>query len=158
MKSICLAGGCFWGVEEFFARLDGVVSTKVGYANGQTEHPTYESVCRGDSGHAEACLITYDEQKISLQQLLAAYWSVIDPTLVDRQGPDRGHQYRTGIYYIEADDLPVIAASRAQEQQRYEQPIVTEVEPLRQFWDAEEYHQRYLQKNPGGYCHIKLDS
>ncbi len=157
METICLAGGCFWGVEEFFSRIPGVVSTKVGYANGHTENPTYEEVCRQDTGHAEACLIEYDPEKISLQKLLGRFWSIVDPTLVDQQGPDKGNQYRTGIYYLKAADLPVIAASRAEEQERYEQPIVTEIEPLRKFWDAEEYHQRYLKKNPGGYCHIKLN-
>lgn len=157
MKTICLAGGCFWGVEEFFSRIPGVVSTKVGYANGHTADPTYEEVCRGNTGHAEACLVEYDLEKVTLQSLLNKFWSVVDPILLDQQGPDRGNQYRTGIYYLDAEDLPIINQSREQEQNRYEQPIVTEIEPLRGFWDAEEYHQKYLKKNPGGYCHIKLD-
>ena len=157
MKTICFAGGCFWGVEEFFSRIPGVVSTKVGYANGHTENPTYEDVCRKDTGHAEACLVEYDPEQISLQKLLDRFWSIVDPTLVDQQGPDRGNQYRTGIYYLDEDDLSIITQSRDKEQKRYDKPIVTEIEPLRTFWDAEEYHQKYLKKNPGGYCHIKLD-
>ncbi|NLW17978.1 MAG: peptide-methionine (S)-S-oxide reductase MsrA [Firmicutes bacterium] len=157
MKKICFAGGCFWGVEEFFSRIKGVVSTKVGYANGHTENPTYEEVCTGKTGHAEACLVEYDPEQISLSQLLYRFWSIIDPTLVDQQGPDIGNQYRTGIYYLHEADLPTIIESRDQEQMRYDKAIVTEIEPLRCFWDAEEYHQKYLKKNPDGYCHIKLN-
>lgn len=157
MKKICLAGGCFWGVEEFFSRMPGVESTKVGYANGRTDNPTYEEVCRQDTGHVEACYIEYDSTRVSLQHLLDKFWSVIDPTVEDRQGPDVGSQYRTGIYYIDEDDLQIIEKSRLKEQARHEKPIVTEVEPLRKFFEAEEYHQNYLKKNPGGYCHIKLN-
>jgi peptide-methionine (S)-S-oxide reductase len=157
MKTICFAGGCFWGVEEFFSRIKGIVATKVGYANGHKENPTYEEVCRNNTGHAEACLVEYDPEQISLANLLYRFWSIIDPTLVDQQGPDIGNQYRTGIYYLDEADLPTIIESRDQEQKRYDKPIVTEIEPLRCFWDAEEYHQKYLKKNPGGYCHIKLN-
>lgn len=157
MKTICFAGGCFWGVEEFFSRIKGVVATKVGYANGHKENPTYEEVCRNNTGHAEACLVEYDPEQISLANLLYRFWSIIDPTLVDQQGPDIGNQYRTGIYYLDEADLPTIIESRDQEQKRYDKPIVTEIEPLRCFWDAEEYHQKYLKKNPGGYCHIKFN-
>lgn len=157
MKSICLAGGCFWGVEEFFSRIPGVMTTTVGYANGQAENPTYEQVCRHTTGHSEACLIEYDEHKVTLDQLLEKYWSVVDPTTVDRQGHDRGNQYRTGIYYQDEADLDTILQSRQAVQTQYAKPVVTEVEPLRKFFNAEEYHQDYLKKNPGGYCHIKLD-
>ena len=101
MKEIVLAGGCFWGVEEFFSRIDGVVDTKVGYANGTVDHPSYEDVCTGTTGHAEACYVKYDENKISLKELLDKFWSVIDPTVLNRQGNDVGSQYRTGIYYID---------------------------------------------------------
>ena len=156
MKTICFAGGCFWGVEEFFSRIPGVVATKVGYANGHTENPTYKEVCRKDTGHAEACLLEYDPEQVSLPELLDKFWSVVDPTLVDQQGPDKGNQYRTGIYYLDEADLAVINESRDKEQGRYKKPIVTEIEPLREFWDAEEYHQEYLKKKPGGYCHVKL--
>lgn len=157
MKSICLAGGCFWGVEAFLQRQVGVQDTAVGYANGKTENPTYEQVCRENTGHAEAVLVEYDEQQLPLLRLLQKFWSIIDPTVLNRQGPDRGVQYRTGIYYTDAADLELIKQSLADEQGRYQRPIVTEVEPLRNFYPAEEYHQDYLQKNPNGYCHIKLE-
>ena len=157
MKEIVLAGGCFWGVEEFFSRIDGVVDTKVGYANGTVDHPSYEDVCTGTTGHAEACYVKYDENKISLKELLDKFLSVIDPTVLNRQGNDVGSQYRTGIYYIDDDDLEIINESLKREQAKYEKPIVTEVVPLSCFYNAEEYHQRYLKKNPDGYCHIKLD-
>lgn len=156
MRSICFAGGCFWGIEEFFSRIPGVINTTVGYANGQTENPTYEQVCRHGTGHAEACQVEYDEQQVTLQQLLNQFWSVIDPTSVNRQGNDRGAQYRTGIYYSDPADLETILASREAIQAEHKRPLATEVEPLRQFFPAEEYHQDYLKKNPGGYCHIKL--
>lgn len=157
MKEIVLAGGCFWGVEEFMSRIDGVVDTKVGYANGTVAHPSYEDVCTGTTGHAEACYVKYDENKISLKELLDKFWSVIDPTLLNRQGEDVGSQYRTGIYYIDDEDLEIIEESLKREQAKYDKPIVTEIEPLTCFYYAEEYHQRYLKKNPDGYCHIKLD-
>ncbi|NLN40400.1 MAG: peptide-methionine (S)-S-oxide reductase MsrA [Clostridiales bacterium] len=157
MKEIVLTGGCFWGVEEFMSRIEGVVDTKVGYANGTVAHPSYEDVCTGATGHAEACYVKYDENIISLKELLDKFWSVIDPTVLNRQGNDVGSQYRTGIYYIDDEDLEIINESLKREQAKYEEPIVTEVEPLSCFYHAEEYHQRYLKKNPDGYCHIKLD-
>lgn len=157
MKEIVFAGGCFWGVEEYMSRIDGVAETKVGYANGRKENPTYEEVCTGKTGHAEACYIKYDEDVISLEQLLSRFWRIINPTLLNQQGPDIGHQYRTGIYYIDEVDLSTIEKSLKEEQKRYDEPIVTEVKPLYSFYDAEEYHQKYLKKNPGGYCHINLD-
>lgn len=109
------------------------------------------------TGHAEACYVRYDEDRISLKELLDKYWSVIDPTIRDRQGNDIGRQYRTGIYYIDEEDLSTIVDSFNREQIKYTRPIVTEIEPLSCFYDAEEYHQSYLKKNPNGYCHIKLD-
>ncbi|MEA4962093.1 Peptide methionine sulfoxide reductase MsrA/MsrB [bioreactor metagenome] len=156
MKEIVLAGGCFWGMEEYMSRIRGVIETKVGYANGNTEDPSYSEVKTGETGHAEACYIRYDEVQISLEELLKRFWRVIDPTILNRQGPDEGTQYRTGIYYINAEDIPIIKKSLEEEQKKYPEPIVTEVEPLKCFYDAEEYHQKYLKKNPGGYCHIKL--
>ncbi len=154
MKSIVFAGGCFWGVEAYFKRLPGVLSTKAGYANGHTEEPCYHDVCTGDTGFAEACFIEYDEAVTNLEALLQSYWKIVDPTLKDQQGPDIGNQYRTGIYYIELEDLNVILQSKACEQKKYKADIVTEIEPLRNFYNAEEYHQDYLKKNPNGYCHI----
>ena len=156
MKKIVLAGGCFWGVEEYFSRIQGVLSTKVGYANGITENPSYEEVCTGATHHAEVCAIGYDPMQVTLSHILDKYWAVIDPTILNRQGHDIGTQYRTGIYYLDEADLPVIMESLNKEQEKYKKKVVTEVIPLKNFFDAEEYHQRYLKKNPNGYCHIPL--
>lgn len=157
MKEIVLAGGCFWGVEEYFSRISGVEKTTVGYANGIKENPSYEEVCTGTTGHAEALHIKYNETKVSLEKLLDKYWAIVEPTVLNRQGPDEGHQYRTGIYFIDKNDEIIIIDSKNKEQQKYEKPIVTEIETLKCFYDAEEYHQKYLKKNPGGYCHIDLN-
>ncbi len=157
MKSIVLAGGCFWGMEAYFKRLSGVLETEVGYANGDMENPTYELVCKHITGHAEVLKMAYDPEQINLETVLAHFWKVIDPTLLNRQGGDVGNQYRTGIYFIDSEDLPVIEASLKAEQVKYDKPIVTEVMPLKAYYAAEEYHQKYLDKNPGGYCHIPLD-
>ncbi|OXT09269.1 peptide-methionine (S)-S-oxide reductase [Thermoanaerobacterium thermosaccharolyticum] len=154
MKEIVLAGGCFWGVQAYFDTIDGVAETKVGYANGNKENPTYEEVCTNTTGFAEACYVRYDENIISLEDLLRNYWKIINPTLKNRQGNDIGTQYRTGIYYIDSNDADIIIKSRDEEQKKYDKPIVTEIEPLKNFYDAEEYHQKYLEKNPNGYCHI----
>ncbi|MDD7792852.1 peptide-methionine (S)-S-oxide reductase MsrA [Clostridium sp. 'White wine YQ'] len=158
MKEIVLAGGCFWGVEEYISRIEGVKETKVGYANGTKENPTYEEVCTGTTGHAEACYVKYDEEILSLNDLLEKYFGIIEPTVENRQGPDIGHQYRTGIYYIDKNDLNEIQDYRDKEQDKYDKPIVTEIKDLKCFYDAEEYHQKYLKKNPGGYCHINLNA
>lgn len=157
MREIVLAGGCFWGIEEFFSRIAGVMETEVGYANGRTANPTYEEVCYRNTGFAEACYVKYDEKLLSLEELLERFWSVVNPTTLNRQGPDVGSQYRTGIYYMDENDLDTILASKEKEQRKYEKKIVTEVKPLENYYKAEEYHQRYLKKNPGGYCHIPLD-
>ncbi|MBU5437352.1 peptide-methionine (S)-S-oxide reductase MsrA [Tissierella sp. MSJ-40] len=157
MKEIYLAGGCFWGVEEYMSRIDGVVETKVGYANGVSENPSYEEVCTGTTGHAETTYVKFDESVISLESLLNKFWRIIDPTLLNRQGPDIGNQYRTGIYYIDPEDLEIINKTLEEQKQKYNKPIVTEIMALKSFYDAEEYHQKYLKKNPGGYCHIKLE-
>ncbi|WP_425445919.1 peptide-methionine (S)-S-oxide reductase MsrA [Dethiothermospora halolimnae] len=156
MKEIYLAGGCFWGVEAYMNTIDGVVETMVGYANGHVENPTYRQVTTSATGHAETCYIKYDESIISLEELLNKFWKVIDPTVKDRQGPDFGSHYRTGIYYVDDDDLNTILKSKEKQQTNYKDPIVTEIEPLKNFYKAEEYHQNYLRKNPGGYCHIKF--
>ena len=116
MKEIILAGGCFWGVEEYISRINGVEDTRVGYANGTRKNPTYEEVCTGTTGHAEACIVKYNEEIISLEELLDKFWKVIDPTALNRQGPDVGHQYRTGIYYIDDSDLNIIQKSLEEEQ------------------------------------------
>lgn len=156
MKKIVLAGGCFWGVEEFLSRINGVISTEVGYANGRTENPTYEDVCYKNTYFAEVCLVEYDENILSLENLLKEYWSIVDPTALNRQGPDVGSQYRTGIFYLDESDLNTILKSKEENQKNYDKKIVTEVVPLVNYYKAEEYHQKYLKKNPNGYCHIKL--
>lgn len=154
MPEIYLAGGCFWGTEKYLSSIRGVLSTQVGYGNGETENPTYEEVCYRNTGHAEAVRVIYDSEVISLGFLLELYYESIDPVSVNRQGGDHGTQYRTGIYYVEDKDFQVIQRSLAQLQKRYDKPIAIEVEPLRNFTPAEEYHQKYLEKHPGGYCHI----
>ncbi len=158
MKEIYLAGGCFWAVEKYLGSLPGVGGTDVGYANGKTEHPSYEEVCSGSTGHTEAVRVEYDPMKISLPHILHMYFDVIDPTSLNRQGNDVGSQYRTGIYYVNSEDEMVIRQSIARLQQGYEKPVVIEVKSLENYYLAEEYHQNYLDKNPGGYCHIDRDS
>lgn len=157
MKKIVFAGGCFWGVQAYFDHKKGVLKTKVGYANGNIENPTYEEVCSGGTGFAEACFLEYHAEIIGLEELLELYWKAIDPTLLDRQGNDRGNQYRTGIYYIDKEDVKIIEESKKNQQKNYKKEIVTEILPLENFYDAEEYHQKYLKKNPGGYCHIPTE-
>ncbi len=156
MKEIYLAGGCFWGIEEYMSRIEGVVDTEVGYANGHRNNPTYEQVCTGTTGHVETTYIRYDSSKISLETLLNRFWRIIDPTLLNRQGNDIGSQYRTGIYYVDKRDLPVINKTLNDQRIKYDKEILTEVLPLSVFFAAEEYHQDYLKKNPGGYCHIDM--
>lgn len=153
MKTIYLAGGCFWGLQKFIDQFDGVTRTEVGYANGPDRAPTYREVC-ASSGHAETVLVEFDEEKIGAEQLLRFYFMVIDPLSVNRQGADRGIQYRTGIYYTDADLLPAIRKVYDEVEAKAGAPLAVEVEPLRNFYSAEEYHQKYLDKNPGGYCHI----
>lgn len=154
MPEIYFAGGCFWGTEKYFSSIRGVLSTQVGYANGETENPTYEEVCHRNTGHAETVRVVYDSGIISLAFLLELYYGSINPVSVNRQGGDHGTQYRTGIYYVNDEDLQVIKHSIAQLQERYDKPIAIEVAPLRNFSPAEEYHQKYLDKHPDGYCHI----
>lgn len=156
LRQIWLAGGCFWGIEAYFAQIDGVVETSVGYANGRTKNPSYEDI--PFSGHAETVQISYDTGILSLESLLTYFFRIIDPTLRDRQGPDIGKQYRTGIYYQDDSDLVVIQKVIANEQVKYRRPIATEVLPLENYYLAEEYHQDYLKKNPGGYCHVDLSN
>ncbi|AHI53853.1 peptide methionine sulfoxide reductase MsrA/MsrB [Spiroplasma sabaudiense Ar-1343] len=158
-QSIVFAGGCFWGVQAYFDSIEGVIATSVGYANGDKKHVTYEEVCSGNTGFVEACLVEFDENIISLEELLDKYWKIVDPTLKNRQGNDFGSQYRTGIYYNVSDELwakPILSKSLANIYQSYKQKIVTEIEPLKIYLLAEKRHQNYLKKNPNGYCHIKL--
>ena len=153
MKTIYLAGGCFWGVQRFFDQFDGVISTEVGYANGPEKTPTYQEVCKS-SGHAETVKIVYDESRITLTDLLNYYFMVIDPLSVNKQGNDAGVQYRTGIYYTDEEQLKEAQQVFTAEEEKVGAALAVELEPLHNFFAAEEYHQKYLVKNPGGYCHI----
>ena len=153
-KTIYLAGGCFWGCQKYFDLMEGVRETEVGYANGPTENPTYEQVKKEHTGHAETVRVVYDPAVLPLTVLLEKYFLVIDPTAVNHQGEDYGIQYRTGIYYADPADAPVIAAALEALAARYDQPLAVENKPLENFYPAEEYHQKYLEKHPDGYCHI----
>ena len=152
-QTIYLAGGCFWGLQKYFDQFNGVVGTEVGYANGPDQAPTYQAVCH-DSGHAETVRVDYDEGKLSLDTLLDMYFLVIDPLSVNRQGGDEGIQYRTGVYYTDEAQRPAIEAAFARAEQKAGAKLAVELKPLKNFFSAEEYHQKYLDKNPGGYCHI----
>ncbi len=156
MKTIYFAGGCFWGTQKYFDQFKGVTRTEVGYANGPDSAPSYEDVC-ASSGHAETVLVEFDENVISLEQLIQYYFLVIDPTSVNRQGHDTGIQYRTGIYYTDPDMLETIRRAYDGEETLIGAPLAVEVGPLENFFTAEEYHQKYLDKNPAGYCHIPAE-
>ncbi len=156
MKTIYLAGGCFWGTQKFFDQFDGVRETEVGYANGPDQAPSYQEVCH-DSGHAETVRVVYDEAVLPLSKLLRYYFMVIDPLSVNQQGHDHGIQYRTGVYYTAESQLPEIQAVFAEEEKKAGAKLAVELMPLKNFFSAEEYHQKYLDKNPGGYCHIPAD-
>jgi len=156
LKEIYLAGGCFWGIEAYISKINGVFKTKVGYANGESENPSYEEVCTLDTGHTETVKVLYDSGIISLQRILEEFFKIIDPTSLNRQGGDIGTQYRTGIYYADEEDLAIINKVFENEQKKHNKDIVTEIEAIGVFYEAEEYHQKYLEKNPGGYCHIDL--
>ena len=157
LKEIFLAGGCFWGIEAYYSKIIGIIETKVGYANGETENPSYNEVCYLDTGHTETVKIIYDNEIISLQRILEEFFKIIDPTSLNKQGGDIGDQYRSGIYYSDEKDLDTINKVSEEEQKKYDTDIVTEIEPINVFYEAEKYHQKYLEKNPGGYCHIDLN-
>ena len=154
MKEIYLAGGCFWGVEHFLSLIPGISETTVGYANSDIASPSYEDLKAHRSTAAETVKLIYDEGKISLKEILDLFYMIIDPTILDQQGHDIGHQYRTGIYYTDEKDKAVIQESLKELSKKYDRPIVTELLPLENFTIGEEYHQDYLIKNPTGYCHV----
>ena len=153
-RIIYLAGGCFWGLEAYMERIQGVTDAVSGYANGKGDTTNYQLLHATD--HAETVKVTYDPNKISLDKLLQYYFRVIDPTSINKQGNDRGRQYRTGIYYQDGADKAVIEQALAQLQTKYKKPVQIEVQPLKNYIVAEEYHQDYLKKNPNGYCHIDI--
>lgn len=156
-REIYLAGGCFWGTQHFFKQVQGVGSTHTGYANGNTENPTYKQVYTDLTGYAETVRVEYDDEVVSLERLLELYFLTIDPTSLNRQGEDEGTRYRTGIYYTSEEDLPIIRSVCDRVAATLDGEMAVEVEPLKNFYSAEEYHQDYLTKNPTGYCHIPLE-
>ena len=153
-KDIFLAGGCFWGTEHYFKQVEGVVETSVGFANGHTANPTYKEVYTDTTGYAETVYVKYNPEVVSLEFLLKMFFKAIDPTSLNKQGHDEGTRYRTGVYYTDSEDLPIIEKVFAEEQEKYDQPLAVEKLPLQNFYTAEEYHQDYLDKNPDGYCHL----
>ena len=153
-KEIYLAGGCFWGIQAFFDRMIGIEYTNVGYANGNSDATDYNSI--KETGHAETVYVVYDPEVIMLRELLQYYYEIIEPTSLNRQGNDQGTQYRTGVYYVDEEDKTVIEEVTANEQLKYKENIVTEIQPLKNYILAEDYHQNYLDNNPTGYCHTDL--
>ena len=154
-KEIYFAGGCFWGTEHYFKQIRGVIATEVGYANGNSDKaPTYEEVYTDTTGFAETVHIVYDPALVSLKLLTRLFFHTIDPTSLNRQGEDTGTRYRTGIYYTSPEELPLLKEVYSEVEQTIGKPLAVELEPLRNFYKGEEYHQDYLEKNPAGYCHI----
>lgn len=154
MKEIYLAGGCYWGVEKYVSCIRGVVSTEVGFACGHVANPSYDQVKHTDTGHAETVRVCYDEAELSLRALLRLFFRIIDPTLLNQQGEDVGKQYRTGVYWTSPEDETIVREELARLAQNYDAPLVVETQKLTCFYPAEEYHQKYLDKNPHGYCHV----
>ncbi len=156
MEKASFAAGCFWGVEAAFQQVPGVVATTVGYSGGRTKNPTYRDVCSGATGHAETVLVEYDPSRVSYEQLLDVFWENHDPTQLDRQGPDVGEQYRSAIFFhTPAQETAARAAKeRLEASGRFRRPIVTEITPASEFWPAEDYHQKYLEKR--GLVHCKI--
>ena len=156
IKEIYFAGGCFWGTEHLFQLVRGVVDTEVGYANGKIKNPTYEQVISQTTGFAEAVKVRYDADQVNLPLLINLFFKSIDPTTIDRQGNDRGDNYRSGIYSTDEATEAIVKTEVAKLAKNYNKPVVVETIPLKNFYKAEDYHQDYLDKNPGGYCHIPL--
>jgi peptide-methionine (S)-S-oxide reductase len=156
MEKATFAAGCFWGVEATFRSLPGVSATRVGYMGGTLHHPTYKDVCTDRTGHAEAVEVTYDPAKISYEELLQTFWENHDPTTLNRQGPDVGTQYRSAIFYHSPEQEAAARASkeRLEKSHAFRRPIVTEIVPAVEFWEAEDYHQQYLEKRGLAHCHI----
>ena len=148
--------GCFWGVEAAFRRTPGVIDAAVGYSGGDLEKPTYIDVCTDETGHAEVVQVTFDPQKLNYSQLLDVFWKIHDPTQVNRQGPDFGKQYRTVIFFHSRDQEEIARKSKQalESSGKFRHPIATEISPVKTFWRAEEYHQRYLEKRGAESCHI----
>jgi len=158
METAIFAAGCFWGVEEYFSRVKGVINSESGYTGGTKKHPSYEEVCADKTGHAEAVRITFDPKVVSYERLLQHFWELHDPTSLNKQGNDIGSQYRSAIFYATPEQEKAAKASleNLTSSGKYSKKIVTEIVPAKEFYPAEEYHQDYLKKNPRGYCHIDL--
>lgn len=155
MDKATFAAGCFWGVESAFREVPGVADASCGYTGGTTQNPTYREVCTGRTGHAEAVEVTFDTAKVSYEELLDAFWSLHDPTTPNRQGPDVGTQYRSAIFFHSPAQEAAARASKEKAQSRFRRPIVTEIMPASAFFRAEEYHQRYFEKQGLASCHIR---
>lgn len=155
-ETAVFAAGCFWGVEETFRTLPGVLRTAVGYTGGRLKKPCYESVCEGDTGHAEAVRIDYDPSQITYERLLEVFWNIHNPTTLNRQGPDIGEQYRSAIFYHSPAQQKAAEDSkqRLEKSGKWKHPVVTQIVPAAEFWMAEEYHQQYLKKRGLGSCHF----
>jgi peptide-methionine (S)-S-oxide reductase len=154
LEKATFAAGCFWQVEVEFRNTPGVKDAIVGYTGGSVANPSYEQVCTGTTGHAEAIEVTFDPEEVSYEELLNLFWGLHDPTQLNRQGPDRGHQYRTAIFTHGPEQEKAAIASRDEAQKRFKKPIVTEITPASEFWPAEDYHQRYLEKRGLATCAI----
>lgn len=155
--TIYLAGGCYWGAEKYLSCIAGVTETEVGFANGHLASPAYVQVKKGDTGHAETVRVVFDQDMLPLDKLLRLFWRIIDPTSFEKQGEDEGNQYRTGVYWTDAADEAIVLAELQRLQAQYDAPLAVEALPLACFYPAEEYHQKYLDKTPGGYCHVSWD-
>jgi peptide-methionine (S)-S-oxide reductase len=155
-KKATFGAGCFWGVEAAFRRLEGVTGTRVGYAGGTVANPSYEQVCSDATGHAEVVEVTYDDEQVPYERLLAVFWAEHDPTQLNRQGPDVGSQYRSVIFVHDAEQRAAAEASRDQVQSRISRPVVTQIEDAPPFWEAEDYHQQYLEKRGLASCTVRL--
>ena len=156
IKKAMFGAGCFWGVEAAFRRVPGVQDVAVGYAGGATENPSYQDVCSGRTGHAEVVLVEYDPAQVSYDELLNVFWENHNPTTLNRQGPDVGTQYRSAIFYFDDEQEKTARASKQklEDNKAFPRPIVTEITPAAEFYRAEEYHQRYLEKRGVAACHI----
>ena len=158
MEKATFAAGCFWGVQAEFDKIEGVTASRVGYTGGHTQEPTYREVCSGTTGHAEACELTFDPATVSFEELLRAFWELHDPTTPDRQGPDIGTQYRSAVFFHSEEQERIVKASIAELEEKsvFPDKIVTQVAPATTFWDAEDYHQKYIEKRGGlGSCHVR---
>lgn len=152
MATAIFAMGCFWKPELLFRKIDGVNDAEVGYSNGHTDNPTYKQVCSGNTGHAEVVKVTFDKNKISYDELLNVFWNNHNPTTLNRQGPDTGSQYRSGIYTSSDEQMQQALASKREKQAELDQEIVTEIQPVEKYTTAEDYHQQYLERNRGAVC------